>query len=625
MNNQNSNSLKGVILPKSIHETISLVNSDFVFYGSISNFSKNKRKKLKISSKSTYKDNIWNLCKEHPDLPPPDVTLNFSTMQIGLNETLTTPGNAKYLEIAKEFTYSLITNPPPTYPKWSTCCQAITKGFKYLLTFMKNNGIERLSEISKHDFEIYHKEIREKPLKNNSPVTNYTLETRVDSLTWLFLQSDKLSDGLKVWPFGDYKTKTEWCRANAQMVIPKNCRSTPVIPDSVTKELLTNAIMDLKISDNLKNINLFRDTLTKNGAKIDYNNLMRKGFTWKEFGLESGREISNLESRLISACYIIIAIFTGMRFHEMAHLKVGTKLNWETRTIKSNKGIKDIHFVKSMTNKLQSKPTPYLWQTVPIVKEAINALEIGLSWRRKKENNVYLFAAKKNTSERISQATINLTLKFYVKFNSIKHYNDDYWNLTTHQFRKTFSRIMIRQGLGLKELQDQLKHFDIEMTKTYGDINLYTELQQEKFTVSQELYDEILSNQLPIIGGGSSEVESWRNEFIGLTKESRKEFLSELPKKALIEQVGDGLCMFRPAKALCGGNLDNCLPADCKNSIIYSQGFLKTLSWRKNENNRLKVFFPKQPLKLAHINNKNFEIDKLINQIKINEDKDEQE
>jgi site-specific recombinase XerD len=622
MSNQNSNNLKGVILPKKIHRTISLVNSDFVFYESISNFSNNKRNKLKISFKSTYKDNIWNLCKEHPDLPPQEVTLNFSTMQIGLNETLTTPGNTKYLEIAKEFTYSLITNPPPTYPKWSTCCNEIKNGLKYLLKFMKENGIEKLSEISKHDFEIYHKEIREKPLKNNSPVTNHSLVTRVGSLTWLFLQSDKLSDGLKVWPFGDYKTKTEWCRANAQKVIPKNRMCTLAIPDPVIRELLNTAIRDLKISDQLENINIFRDNLTKNGAKINYHKLMRTGFTWKEFGLESGMEIRNLESRLISACYIIIAIFTGMRFHEIAHLKVDNKLNWETRTIKSNQRSKNIHFVKSMTNKLQSNPTPYLWQTLPIVKEAINALEIGLSWRRKKDNNVYLFAAKNKTSERISQATINLTLKFYVKFNNIKHH-DDFWNITTHQFRKTFSRIMIRQGLGLKELQDQLKHFDIEMTKIYGDINLYTELQQEKFIVSQELYDEILSNQLPIIGGGSSEVESWRKEFIGLTKESRDGFLSELPKKALIEQVGDGLCMFRPAKALCGGNIDNCLPADCKNSIIYSKGLLKTLNWRKNENNRLKVFFPKQPLKLAHINNKNLEIDKLINQIKINEDKNE--
>lgn len=86
-------------------------------------------------------------------------------------------------------------------------------------------------------------------------------------------------------------------------------------------------------------------------------------------------------------------------------------------------------------------------------------------------------------------------------------FDGEVWPVATHQFRKKFSRLMIRSGLGLVELQDQLKHFDIEMTKNYGDLNLYSELQQEKFTLSREKYDEIMLTQAPIIGGGADEVE----------------------------------------------------------------------------------------------------------------------
>jgi hypothetical protein len=90
-----------------------------------------------------------------------------------------------------------------------------------------------------------------------------------------------------------------------------------------------------------------------------------------------------------------------------------------------------------------------------------------------------------------------------------------------------------------------------------------------------------------------------------------------LPKKALIEQVGDGLCIFRPSKALCEGNKDSCLPADCKNSIIMSNGLLKDLKWRKSENKRLKIMFSTEPQKTVHLDKKIKQIELLINQIEL--------
>jgi hypothetical protein len=174
---------------------------------------------------------------------------------------------------------------------------------------------------------------------------------------------------------------------------------------------------------------------------------------------------------------------------------------------------------------------------------------------------------------------------------------------------------MVRQGLGLKALQDQLKHYDIEMTKIYGDLNIYSELQKEKFILSEELYEEFLGSQIPIIGGGTEDIQELRKQFLGMTKKDRKVFLSSLPKKALIEQTDDGLCMYRPRKSLCGGDKRNCRPADCNNSIIPAVGVTRTLQWRKQENERMLLFFKNHPLKVAHLTSRVEEIDKLLSQL----------
>lgn len=174
---------------------------------------------------------------------------------------------------------------------------------------------------------------------------------------------------------------------------------------------------------------------------------------------------------------------------------------------------------------------------------------------------------------------------------------------------------MTRQGLGIKAIQDQLKHYDPEMTKIYGDPNIYIELQQEKLILSEELYAELYSNQIPIIGGGADEVKQLRKEFKGMTKAEREIFLQSLPKKALIEQTDDGLCMYRPQKALCGGDKTACRPADCNNSVISADGMRRTLLWRKRENERLLTFFKSSLPKTSYLNSRNIEINKLIEQL----------
>lgn len=598
------------------------LNREVDFYPSLKDVLGPVRAKIKISALSFYRDNVWDFSTEYPSLRSRAVTLDFSQVHFGDGNDITMPGYESYLSLVKEYCYSLLVDPPSTYPKWSTICTAMTKGVRNLLRFMREAGIARFSDFTDLDFQAFQDWVADSENKAGGLVTDRTLKSRVYGLSWLYEQSGKLSDGLCAWPFGESRSESEWAKDRAQKKLPRNYRTTAEMPDSVAKKLILCAIDDLSIASKLVEIRARRKEFEFGRAiarklllagSYKYSSEMLNPFPWGRYGISSLHQVKALESRLLVAGYILIAMLSGMRFHEIAHLKVGRANNWSERPVIVDGGVRTFYFLISKTNKLQHDATSYLWQTVPFVEHVLEALEQGLAHRYKRGNS-FLFSGYLNTGESISLSTINCALKRYAEFHDIE-FDGEVWLVATHQFRKKFSRLMIRSGLGLVALQDQLKHFDIEMTKTYGDLNLYSELQQEKFTLSREKYDEIMLTQVPIIGGGAEEVEGYRKVFMGMSADDRDRLLGDLSKKALIEQMDDGLCMFRSKKALCGGESANCRPADCNNSIIPAEGMKRTLTWRKSENQRMRGFFAGQPLKLAYLDDRISEIDKLLSQM----------
>ncbi|CAE6890398.1 MULTISPECIES: tyrosine-type recombinase/integrase [Pseudomonadaceae] len=598
------------------------LNNELGFYTNLKGVSEAVRAKIKISTLSFYKDNVWDFSAEYPSLRSRAVVLKFSQIHFEDGSDITMPGYECYLSSVKEYCYSLLVDPPSTYPKWSTICVAMTKGVRSLLRFMREAGIDRFSDVIDLDFQAFQDWVAESANKAGGLITDRTLKSRIYGLSWLYEQSGKLTDGLCTWPFGDSRSETEWAKDRAQKKLPRKYQTTPEMPDSVAKKLIQCAIDDLSIAGKLEEIRAKRKEYKSGRATSrkllptgEYKHSVEviNPFPWDRYGISSWHQVKTLESRLLVAGYILIAMFSGMRFHEMAHIKVGRANNWSVRPVSVDGGVKYFYFLMSKTNKLQHDATSYLWQTIPYVERVLEALEQGLAHRYKRGNS-FLFSGYLNTGERISLSTINGALKKYAEYHCVE-FDGEVWPVATHQFRKKFSRLMIRSGLGLVELQDQLKHFDIEMTKNYGDLNLYSELQQEKFTLSREKYDEIMLTQAPIIGGGADEVEGYRKAFMGMSADDRERLLDNLSKKALIEQMDDGLCMFRAKKALCGGDSANCRPADCNNSIIPAEGMRRTLTWRKSENQRMRDFFSGQPLKVAHLDDRISEIDKLLSQM----------
>jgi integrase len=585
---------------------------DFV---DIRDISKEAKCRLRISEDSFYHHNEWKFNVEYPDLEPSERIIRFGQIVFNDGTDITNTQNRVLLEQIKDYIYTMLVDPPSTYPKLYVINNSLKTGVRWLCQFMLDEGIKLFSDLTENDAEEFLDYIVKMPKKQNpdKPFTNRTLQQRVNGLNWLIEQSPKFDSGLRFNIFGDYKTQTTWARAVADTVMPRGVGVTPQIPDEVARELFDNAMQDLRIAECLDEI-----YQAEKDRRLGFIQQRELPHIKKNIYRKHGYVIKNthirkvLEAELISACYSIVAMLTGMRVHEVLALEYDSNKHWVCEEIETDGRIMQLYFVRTTTKKLEPEPKKYQWQTVPIVKRALEALQLGMR-RYNDAGNPFLFPKPRGKWAR-SRSTINNNLRVYLANRSITH-NGEAWPLATHQFRKTFARIMIRQGLGLKALQDQLKHYDIAMTQMYGDPTIYYELQQEKFVLSKELMEEVIGTQVPIIGGGAGELQEMRKEFQGMTKTNREKFLESLPKKGLIEQMDDGLCFYRPKKALCGGDKVNCRPADCNNSWMPAVGKEKSLIYRRNENLRLMNLFKNQPFKLAHLKSRNEEIDKLHDQL----------
>ncbi|WP_158773619.1 tyrosine-type recombinase/integrase [Cobetia sp. L2A1] len=580
---------------------------------------------IKVSVSSRYEDNIWDFHVEFPYSSTTEVSLSFR-IELSDGTLLTDDGNKKFLEQAKDFYYTMLTDPVDTRPKFSTYVKTIKRGFKWLFSYMKRNGIKKLSDIEQYDVDEFLEQVASTRIKGKEqePINNRTLATRLEGVDWIYEQNPKMKDGLEIDIFSEYGGRSRWSRAAAEVVFSRKESRTVEMPDEVARELIQCAISDLRISDCLQEI--YDIDIQYERKMIGYKEWVSiREVIYQRHGYLEGRierqKRATLESQLFAACYTIIALLTGMRLHEVLNIQFGSDKNWCAETLEMNGQLFKLSFVLSKTTKLEPKPTEYKWQTVPIVKSALEALE-KVSKRNYDNGSPWLFSGHKS-SARMGKGAIGHSLKNFAVKHDIR-FNGEVWDLASHQFRKKFARIMVRQGLGLRALQDQLKHYDIEMTKLYGDPNLYFELQAEKFLLSEELMTEFIGSQIPIIGGGAVEIQEIRKEFLGLAKKDRGKFLKSLPSQGLVEQTDDGLCFYRAKKALCGGDKTNCRPADCNNSFMVATGKKKTLLYRRKENNRLIEFFRDQPFKIMHLKERNKEIDKLLFQITLIESSNEE-
>lgn len=169
---------------------------------------------------------------------------------------------------------------------------------------------------------------------------------------------------------------------------------------------------------------------------------------------------------------IIILQSTGMRIGDLLKLRIdcikphlisGYTIEWT-----QHKGRKD------------KAPMPVRSECVAAIEKLI---EVTAELREKcieKDKDILLINTIKSGNKygseagkicAISQSTFHWWLEIFIRDNNIKDANGDYYNLTSHQFRRTLGTDMLSKGTNINVIQQVLGHSDPSVTKRfYADV-----------------------------------------------------------------------------------------------------------------------------------------------------------
>lgn len=292
-------------------------------------------------------------------------------------------------------------------------------------------------------------------------------------------------------------------------------------------------------------------------------------------------------SEVNTAAQCVIGLYVGPRFSELASFEVGC--------LTERDGIPCI-IGRNFKGKRDKNFTDDAWVAIPAVRDAVRALEKLAHLK----NNKYLFSAMKtaggksygNKSVRnadlpYSSTGFNNAMNRFIRIVDKEGLFSD-WKFTSHQFKHSITRQLIKAKLGLAYISFHLKHLHkriamlpSEVTLGYGNAGKIFQSKMAGYQIEEvkrELARKIFDPDYPVYGGGAAEFDARRKSYFkgmtdsGMSKEQIIDELASLGESAFVN-VGLGFCLGRKhdketgEKPPCIGSL-RCNPNKCSNAII---------------------------------------------------------
>lgn len=287
------------------------------------------------------------------------------------------------------------------------------------------------------------------------------------------------------------------------------------------------------------------------------------------------------ESLLLrDSCIFWLLLTTGMRVHEVLGIKRGAYRS-ETRD--------DItyYYIETVSEKTHTGLAE--WIAPEIATQAIDILgRLSVPLQEQLESDLVKAKSKNSHAEvhRLEQISDHICLaKSQKKNNALailsgesitsvrlpnlcKQVASD-WNLSAHQFRRTFANYAVHSELGdLRALKDHFKHWSITMTALYAfnddlDSELFKELLREKYLAEEEIKQDWFELDTPITGGAMAQkIRQVREDgelikVFGSLSDMAKAFSSSIP----IRSTGLGWCT-NDDECKCGK------PDSCESGIV---------------------------------------------------------
>ncbi len=221
---------------------------------------------------------------------------------------------------------------------------------------------------------------------------------------------------------------------------------------------------------------------------------------------------------LRDSCIFWLLLTTGMRIHEVLGIKRGayrsetkddtTFYYIETVSEKTHTGLAEWIAPEVATRAIDilgCLSAPLQEQLESDLRKA-RASNDHTEVHRLEEISCHIFLSKNRGKGYPLNLLSGLTITETRLPNLCKQIGSD-WNLSAHQFRRTFANYAVHSELGdLRALKDHFKHWSITMTALYAfnddlDVELFEELLREKYLIEEGIKQDWFELDAPITGG----------------------------------------------------------------------------------------------------------------------------
>lgn len=265
------------------------------------------------------------------------------------------------------------------------------------------------------------------------------------------------------------------------------------------------------------------------------------------------------EKDVLTKAGIIIQSQTGLRINEVLSIQEGcvkrTSDGYDYMEVtlgKTEKGEPIIHkvFINDIVKDAIAELSEY---TAELRKES-GLKELFIQRITKKHNAIDVLAKDGYQAYKLNP---------FIKRYDIRDNKGELYPLTSHQFRASFVRELIKRKVPIAMIMKQYSHVSIEMTAHY------LTLQEEEV---KEIYsDMILSPESKIAGLRAKEIKGKLDDlFHGKTEDEIDEVIAGLAKTMSFNPLPTGVCLYDFRRGNCTDG-DGCFFYNCPNYITEVQ------------------------------------------------------
>lgn len=412
---------------------------------------------------------------------------------------------------------------------------------KCLVDWMFANQITSFKSFTEENFKDYKTWVIQNKCKQN----NNNLKHYLSVISSLHLYKEYLNDSIQE-DFFEGKNISEYSGYNKKLQI-----KTESIPQNIL-ETLCNQILPV-LDESYENIFSLDDLYKSNIINT------------KHLYIQSEKNKNIYKVKMLNAiCYSIIALYTGMRVSEIVSIKKDAYEVDENDTVVLNSTL------FKLTASDKGRPERWGCGLNNENNYALKAIKVLEKITPEDYKNLF-FKTNNNQIENVHTEYIKEILIELMKYLKID------WNLTSHQFRKTFAKLIaITDKTSLVALKEHFKHVSLAMTDYYvgTNIELIEIINEEKHLEIREGFDFILRSH-NLAGKLGEKISQINMKFRG-NVEKRKDYISSIldDSDLIVIPHEYGFCVYQPEQAKCKGEdinvgLNTC--SKCNNFIVTSK------------------------------------------------------